>query len=188
MLRLPQLRQGTLAGFLNTLTTTSVITLATLYLQDTLGRRPLAAAAMLLPFSLAVIGGSTLAAAALRRARPRRVVGAGLATIADLVLIWAAPSPWALPACVATAGVGIGLSSVAATGLGTDVDRAWRGTAAGIINTAAQTGYGARHRRATASRRHHRSHTRPRRSGPGPGVGRGGRRRPSRSHRIHLHG
>jgi MFS family permease len=97
---------------------------------------------MLLPFSLAVIGGSTLAAAALRRARPQRVVGAGLATIgaADLVLIWAAPSPWALPACVATAGVGIGLSSVAATGLGTDVDRAWRGTAAGIINTAAQLG------------------------------------------------
>jgi MFS family permease len=142
VLRLPQLRQGALAGFLNTLTTTSVITLATLYLQDTLGRSPVAAAAMLLPFSLAVITGSTIAAATLRRVRPQRVVAVGLAAIggADLVLIWAAPSPWALPMCLATAGAGIGLSSVAATGLGTDVDRAWRGTASGIINTAAQLG------------------------------------------------
>jgi predicted MFS family arabinose efflux permease len=142
VLRLPQLRQGTLAGFLNTLTTSSVLTLATLYLQDTLGRSPLAAAAMLLPFSLAVIAGSTLAAAALRRSRPQRVVAAGLAAIgaADLVLIWAAPSPWALPVCVAAAGAGIGSASVAATGLGTDVDPVWRGTASGIINTASQLG------------------------------------------------
>lgn len=142
VLGLPRLRQGTLAGFLNTLTTGSVLTLATLYVQDTLGRSPLTAAAMLLPFSLAVIGGSALATAALRRSQPQRVVGAGLALIgsADLVLIWAAWSPWALPACVAAAGAGIGLSSVAATGLGTDVDTAWRGTASGIINTAAQLG------------------------------------------------
>lgn len=42
----------------------------------------------------------------------------------DLLLIWAAPSPWALPLCVAGAGAGIGLSSVAATGLGTDVEPA----------------------------------------------------------------
>lgn len=142
VLRLPQLRQGTLAGFLNTLTTSSVLTLVTLYLQNTLGRTPLAAAAMLLPFSLAVIMGSTLATGALRRSQPQRVIGAGLAAIgaADLALIWAASSPWALPLCVAAAGAGIGLSSVAATGLGTDVDTAWRGTASGIINTAAQLG------------------------------------------------
>jgi predicted MFS family arabinose efflux permease len=142
VLRLPQLRQGSLAGFLNTLTTSSVLTLATLYLQDTLGRSPLAAAAMLLPFSIAVIAGSALAAAALRRSQPPRVVAAGLAAIgaADLALIWAASSPWALPVCVAAAGAGIGLSSVAATGLGTDVDATWRGTASGVINTAAQLG------------------------------------------------
>jgi MFS family permease len=40
----------------------------------------------------------------------------------------------------ATGGVGIGLSSVAATGLGTSVEAHWRGTASGIINTAAQLG------------------------------------------------
>ena len=45
-----------------------------------------------------------------------------------------------MPACAAAAGLGIGLSSVAATGLGTEVERAWRGGAAGIINTAAQVG------------------------------------------------
>jgi MFS family permease len=142
VLQVLQLRQGTIAGFLNTLTTSSVITLVTLYVQDTLGRSPLAAAAMLLPFSLAVIAGSTLAAAALRGARPQQVVAAGLAAIgaADLALIWAAPSAWALPVCLTTAGAGIGLSSVAATRLGTDVNAAWRGTASGIINTAAQLG------------------------------------------------
>ena len=38
------------------------------------------------------------------------------------------------------AGLGIGLSSVAATSLGTDVAVRWRGAASGIINTAAQLG------------------------------------------------
>jgi hypothetical protein len=40
----------------------------------------------------------------------------------------------------ATGGAGIGLSSVAATRLGTSVPVAARGTASGIINTAAQLG------------------------------------------------
>ena len=42
--------------------------------------------------------------------------------------------------CVAAGGAGIGLSSVAATRLGTSVPVAVRGTASGIINTAAQLG------------------------------------------------
>ena len=49
-------------------------------------------------------------------------------------------STWALPICVAAGGAGIGLSSVAATRLGTSVPVAARGTASGIINTAAQLG------------------------------------------------
>jgi MFS family permease len=136
------LRQGALGGFLNTATTSSVITLLTLYLQNTLRHSPLAAAAALLPFSLAVIGGSALSAAVQRRARPQWTVAAGLALIAvaDLALLPAARSPWAVPACAAVAGLGIGLSSVAATGLGTDVSPRWRGGASGIINTAAQVG------------------------------------------------
>jgi MFS family permease len=142
LLAVRPLRQGALGGFLNTATTSSVITLLTLYLQNTLHHSPLAAAAALLPFSLAVIAGSALSAAAARRARPQWTVAAGLALIAvaDVALIPAARSPWAVPACVAVAGLGIGLSSVAATGLGTDVSARWRGGASGIINTAAQVG------------------------------------------------
>jgi MFS family permease len=136
------LRQGALGGFLNTATTSSAITLVTLYLQNTLHRSPLQAAVTLLPFSLAVIAGSSLSARLLRRLRPQQVVAAGLAVIAaaDAALIPAARSPWAIPVCAAGAGAGIGLSSVAATGLGTDVGPRWRGGASGVINTTAQLG------------------------------------------------
>jgi predicted MFS family arabinose efflux permease len=142
LLRRRPLRQGATGALLNTLTTSSVITLATLYLQNTRGHSPLAAGLMLLPFSLAVVGGAALAAPALTRWPPQRLVAAGLAVIAvfDAVLIGAASSPWALPACVALGGAGIGLSSVAATRLGTSVPAEARGTASGIINTAAQLG------------------------------------------------
>ena len=136
------LRQGAAAGLLNTLTTSSAITLATLYLQNTLGHSPLVAGLMLLPFSVAVIAGSALAAPALARWTPQRLVSAGLAVIAvcDAALIPAASSTWALSVCIAAGGAGIGLSSVAATRLGTSVPVAVRGTASGIINTAAQLG------------------------------------------------
>ena len=136
------LRQGAAGGLLNTLTTSSAITLATLYLQNTLGHSPLVAGLMLLPFSVAVIAGSALAAPALARWAPQRLVSAGLAVIAvcDAALIPAASSAWALPGCVAAGGAGIGLSSVATTRLGTSVPIAVRGTASGIINTAAQLG------------------------------------------------
>jgi MFS family permease len=136
------LRQGAAGALLNTLTTSSAITLATLYLQNTQGHSPLVAGLMLLPFSLAVIAGSALAAPALARWPPQRLICAGLGIIAisDAALIPAASSTWALPACVAAGGAGIGLSSVAATRLGTSVPAAARGTASGIINTAAQLG------------------------------------------------
>ena len=142
LLRQRPLRQGACGALLNTLTTSSVITLATLYLQDTRGRSPLAAGLMLLPFSLAVIAGSVAAAPALARWRPQRVIAAGLTVIAaaDAALIVAAPISWALPLCVAAGGAGIGLSSVAATGLGISTAATARGTASGIINTAAQLG------------------------------------------------
>jgi MFS family permease len=137
-----RLRQGALGAFLNTATTSSVITLVTLYLQNTLHRSPLQAAATLLPFSVAVIGGSSMSAALQRRLRPQWVIAGGLAVIAgaDLALIPWADNPWAVPLCAAGSGAGIGLSSVAATGLGTEVDLRWRGGASGINNTAAQLG------------------------------------------------
>ena len=55
--RKPPLRRGAAGAFLNTAATSSAMTLATLYLQDTLHRSPLQAAAMLVPFSLAVAAG-----------------------------------------------------------------------------------------------------------------------------------
>ena len=142
LLRSAHLRQGALGSLLNTATTSSVITLVTLYLQNTLHRSPLQAAAALLPFSLAVIGGSALTAWLQRRLRAALTVAAGLTAIAvaDLALTAVAARVWAVAVCAAVAGAGIGLSSVAATGLGTDVDAHWRGSASGIINTAAQLG------------------------------------------------
>ena len=67
----------------------------TLYLQNTLRRSPLDAAAMLLPFSLAVIGGASLSAVLLRHYRPQFVITLGLAGIAaaDLALIPSAAAP-----------------------------------------------------------------------------------------------
>jgi MFS family permease len=147
LIRSRWLRLGALGGLLNTATTSSVITLVTLYLQNSLGRTPWQAAASLLPFSLAVIAASILAARVQRRAGPprqvaRRLIAAGLTLIAvaDAALIPLAAQAWAVPLCAAAAGAGIGLSSVAATGLGTDVEPRWRGGASGIINTAAQLG------------------------------------------------
>lgn len=142
VLRARPMREGAAGALLNTLTTSSAITLATLYLQNTLGRSPLAAALMLVPFSVAVIAGAALAAPALARVTPQRLVAAGLAVIgvSDAALIPAAGSTWALPVCVAAGGAGIGLSSVAATRLGTSVPASQRGAASGIINTAAQLG------------------------------------------------
>lgn len=141
-LRLPALRRGAAGALLNTATTSPVMTLATLYLQVARHDSPLRAGLSLLPFSLAVIAGSALAAPALHRIAAHRVIAAGLTLIAagDGSLIAAARTRWGLPACVALAGLGIGLSSVAATTLGTDVPATWRGTAAGIINTVAQLG------------------------------------------------
>ena len=94
-LRMPPLRRGAAGSFLNTAATSSAMTLATLYLQDTLHRSPLQAAAMLVPFSLAVVAGSALAAPALRRIGPQPALATGLAVIAaaDAALTVAAAHP-----------------------------------------------------------------------------------------------
>ncbi len=141
-LRQRSLRLGAIGSFLNTATTSSAMTLATLYLQQARHRSPLAAAAALVPFSVAVVVGAALAAPAMSRLAPRRVAGLGLAVIAVAVgtLAGAARSAVALPGCVALGGLGLGLAAVASTTLGTDVATAWRSTASGIVNTAAQLG------------------------------------------------
>lgn len=142
MLTEPNVRAGALASFVNTATTSSAVTLVTLYLQDHLGRSPLLTAATLLPFSLLVVAGSGLAARLLARVGPNPVIGIGLVAIAasDAVLCLTADRAVGLAVCVALSGAGIGLSSVAATRRGTSVAVADRGSASGLINTAAQLG------------------------------------------------
>ncbi len=141
-LRLPPLRTGTLASLLNTATTSSVITLATVYLQDVRHHSPLGAGARLLPFSVAVVVGSAAAAVLLRRLRPARAIAVGLAVIAVATTGLAATTRTAelLPVWVAAAGAGLGVSAVAATAVGIDVPETWRAAASGILNTAAQLG------------------------------------------------
>jgi len=92
--------------------------------------------------SLAAILGSILAAPALRITTPERVCAAGLSCIAVAIAVLIAVSADvpAMSACMAASGLGIGLSSVAANSLGTDVTQAWRSAASGIINTTAQLG------------------------------------------------
>jgi len=138
----PRLVRGAVGSFLNTATTSSAATLVTLYLQGTLRRSPIAAAATLLPFSLAVVLASALAPALARRIGRERMAAAGLALIAaaDGCLIAVAPIMSAIGTCTAAAGFGIGLASVAATSLGTDVAPDDQATASGIVNTAAQLG------------------------------------------------
>jgi MFS family permease len=141
LLAAPQVSRGTAGAFVNT-ATISVATLITLYLQGTLGRSSVAAAATLLPSSILVIGGSALAARLLVSQRSERVTAAGLGLIAvGISAPLLRPSSAVLVgAGMAIAGLGLGLSSVATTAMATDVPEEPRATASGLVNTSAQLG------------------------------------------------
>jgi MFS family permease len=141
LLRTPHVLRGTAGSFVNT-AATSVATLITLYLQGTLGRSPLEAAATLLPLSVSVIPGAAVAGRLIVRRPRERVTAIGLGLIgAGIALPLLAPSSAVLVGGgVAVAGFGLGLSAVATTSMGTDVDDAARATASGLINTSAQLG------------------------------------------------
>jgi MFS family permease len=185
LIRSRQLRLGTLGALLNTATTSSAITLVTLYLQDALRRTPLQAAASLLPFSLAVIGGSALAATVQRRAGPprlvaQRLIAAGLALIAvaDAMLIPLAALAWAVPLSAAVGG------DRAVVGRGHRPGHGCRAAVAGRRvrdhqhRGSARDGRG--HRRAAPAGR---GHQRDPRTGHAPATGRLGRGRPRRGGR-----
>jgi hypothetical protein len=105
-------------------------------MQERRGLSPVAAGLALLPFSLGVIAGAALSKRL--RLAPRRLAAAGGAGIAAGNLLLAL-SGW-IVAGVLVAGVGLGVASVAATAIGTDVEAALSGTASGVLNTAAQLG------------------------------------------------
>jgi MFS family permease len=140
-IRQPRLHAGAGAAFVNTATTSSAITLATLYLQNTRHVSPAATGLMLLPFSLCVVLGAGAAGRWFGTRDPALSMATGLGLIAagDGALLLPGIDVL-LPACAGLSGLGIGLSSVAANTLGTDVPEEHRGAAAGILNTAAQLG------------------------------------------------
>ena len=80
--REPRLRMGAGAAFVNTATTSSAVTLATLYLQDARHASPAAAGLRLLPFSLCVVLGAGLAGRLLQRRDPALGIATGLGLIA----------------------------------------------------------------------------------------------------------
>jgi MFS family permease len=138
-----RLRVGAAVSALNTASTSSAITLVTLYLQDTRGASPAAAGFALLPFSLLVVLAAGVASARLmRRAGPRvaAAIGLGLIAVSDVGLLSSSTAVWLLVVSLGFGGVGLGLASVAATTIGTAVPEELAGTAAGVLNTTAQLG------------------------------------------------
>ena len=173
--RHPRLRFAAGASALNTATTSAAATLATLYLHNERGLGATATGLLLLPFSVCVVAGSTAATPLLRRQPPRASIALGLTTIATgIAILLALPLTVALlPAAFAIAGLGIGISSVAANTLGTDLPPDLQGVATGALNTAAQLGTRTR-RLAPRTRRHRNQPHRPttRRNHPGLGGSR----------------
>jgi MFS family permease len=139
--RSPGLRWGALGSFFNTATTSSSITVATLFLQDELGVSPLRAAETLVTFSILVVIGSLCAPRLIGAFGGARALGCGLGIIAaGNTVLFAWPHMIGVAAGAGTCGLGIGIGSVAATDMGTAVGEAIKGAAAGVLNTAAQLG------------------------------------------------
>jgi MFS family permease len=141
-LGLPAVRAGAGASFLNTAATSSIAAIATLDLQRTQHLSAGAAGARLLPLSVGAIAGSSLATPALRRLPAHRAIALGLLLIgaADAGVIPLHRAGWLMSLPIALAGLGLGVSSVAANAWGTDVGPSLQAATAGALNTAAQLG------------------------------------------------
>ena len=139
--RSPRLRWGAIGSFFNTATTSSSITVATLYLQHELGQTPLRAAALLVSCSILAVFGAIAAPRFINRLGWGAALGCGLGIIAaGNVALVAWPEVIGVGAGAGLCGFGIGVGSVAANDMGTAVSEAIKGTAAGVLNTAAQLG------------------------------------------------
>jgi MFS family permease len=135
------LRWGVVGSFANTATTSSSVTVATLYLQDDLGISPLAAAGTLVSFSILVVVAATATPPLLRRVGWRGTTGLGLTLIAAGNLAFAlSPTIVGIALASGVCGFGIGVASVAATDMGTTIDPEAKSSAAALLNTAAQLG------------------------------------------------
>lgn len=137
----PHLRWGAFGSFANTATTSSSITVATLYLQQDQGLSPMQAAGTLVSFSVLVVVGSASAASLIGLLGWRRSLGLGLAVIAcgnAGMVGW--PTVAGIAVAAGLGGLGLGIASVSATDMGAHVEEPVKATAAGVINTAAQLG------------------------------------------------
>jgi EmrB/QacA subfamily drug resistance transporter len=134
------LAAAVLAGALLTATTSGGSVIASLHLQDVLRLQPASAGLLLLPFSVAAALGSLFAARLPVSAQAAIVGGVGLVGVGSAVAA-AAPTSLGIAVWGVLCGLGIGIASVNATNLGASaVPEADRGTAAGLLNTAAQVG------------------------------------------------
>ena len=129
-----------------TATTTPVMYLSTLYVQEVMGLPPARAALLFPVFNIAVVAGSLTGPALLRAVGARATVLGGLVLVAaGAVLFTVLPADGRPVGQVLTGfavmGAGLGAASVAATHAGTEaVEPADRGVASGVLNSAAQLG------------------------------------------------
>jgi MFS family permease len=140
--RLSNVRWGSATAFVNTATTSGVVTLLTLHVQEQLGYSPLGAAAVLLPLSVMVIVGSVCASRLGHRLENARTgaIGMGLIAVAIALLVASSHNSATITAATAVMGCGLGMSSVASTATGLSVPEENRTIASGLVNTAAQLG------------------------------------------------
>jgi MFS family permease len=132
------------AAFVNTATTSASGTVVALVAARTLHLDARQTGLVLLPFSLAVLAGSSTGGWWLRR-RPVVGMAAGLAVVAVAMLCLAAAtaaaSVAALAASVGLAGLGLSWAAVTSTSAATlALPPARQGVASGAVNTAAQVG------------------------------------------------
>jgi EmrB/QacA subfamily drug resistance transporter len=126
-----------------TATTTPVMFLAVLYQQQILGAGALLTGAATAPFNLAVVAGAALGARLPARADPRLAMAGGLVLVAAGAwnLVRTGEYLTTLLPTFVLMGVGLGVASVASTGLGTDASPGERrGLASGLLTAAAQLG------------------------------------------------
>jgi MFS family permease len=137
-------RPGTVAGVIGsfgiTATTSTFVVITTLWFQDARGLSPAAAGLMILPFSFAVVAGAACGARLVKgRARPVLVTGLTLIGVGAVAVVVQPTIPVMVGAMILN-GVGNGIGAVAAYTLGTEVAPDEQGSAAGLLNTAAQLG------------------------------------------------
>jgi MFS family permease len=134
-------------AFVNTATTSSAGTLATLHAQDVVGLSPLGAGLLLLPFSLSVVLGSAIGASLLGRLGPPSAavglttIGAGILCCVAATTVSEGAAVVLIGAGVTVSGTGLGVAAVASTATGTSAAPPEHlGVASGLINTATQLG------------------------------------------------